>query len=125
MEHFSAWFGIGIAILTVIILPLVNALITRKIDDLKAQVNDVEKARKDDRELFFKRVDDIKDTIANYYVRKDLYNQAMEFHQKETDSKFNNLIESMNKQFDNVEKNIEQVKDLINEKLNSKNKNGG
>lgn len=114
MEHISTWVGLVVALLTVVILPLVNTLITKKIDNLETK-------QKEDRDLYFQRLDIVKDT----YVRKDMYQQAMEFHQKETDSKFNNLVSSMNKQFENVEEKIQNVdgkiddiKDLINDKFN-------
>lgn len=117
MEHISTWMTIVIGVVIPFVGWIFNTLITKKIDDLYGKITEIEQSRKESRELFFKRLDDIRAE----YVRKDLYDQAMQFHQKETDSKFNNLVESMNKQFENVEKNIQEVKQLINEKLNGKN----
>lgn len=111
----------------IIIIPLVgwifNALITKKIDDINTRIDALEVSREEDKSLFFKRLDDYKQIVENTYVLQKMYDQAMQFHQKETDQKFNNLVESMNKQFDNVEKNIEGVKNLINEKFKT-NKGG-
>lgn len=111
-----------ISVLAVIVFPTVGwifrNLITKDIDELNKKIKEIEESRKESRELFFKRLDEIQADVKVNYVRRDLYDQAMQFHQKETDSKFNNLVESMNKQFDNVEKNIDEVKKLINEKIN-------
>lgn len=92
---------------------VINRVITTKIDAL-------ELGRKEDQELFFKRLDSIKDDIKFNYVPKAIYEQAMTFHQKEVDSKFNNLIETMTNNFKNVEIDIKEVKDLINSKFNGK-----
>lgn len=104
-----------------IVFPLVgfifNSLITRKIDDGSNRQDEMEKKTEEDKELLLRRLDDHKKFCENNYVYQKMYDQAMQFHQKETDSKFNNLVESMNKQFENVEKNISGVKDLINEKF--------
>lgn len=112
--------GIIISLTVGIVCPvlgwLFNTIITKKIDAGNIKDQDIEKKQKEDFDLLFKRLDEVKQSC----VRKDMYDQAMQFHQKETDNKFNNLIESMNKQFDNVEKNIDDVKDLINEKFNHK-----
>lgn len=100
MEQVMLW----VTIFGVIIIPLVgwifNSLITRKIDGLEEQLNGQRKA------------------FEENYVRKDIYDQAITFHQKETDNKFHNLVETMNKQFENMEGKIDDVKDLINEKFN-------
>jgi len=118
MSNIGEW----VSILAVIVFPaagwIFRNLITKDIEENKNKIVEIENSRKDSRELFFKRLDEIQVDVKTNYVRRDLYDQAMNFHQKETDSKFNNLVESMNKQFDNVEKNIDEVKRLINEKLN-------
>ncbi len=118
MEHISGW----LAVISVIIFPFIgwvfNTLITNKINELKT-------AQEEDRKLFFKRLDEEQAFCENNYVNQKLYDQAKQFHEKETDAKFNNLVESMNKQFENVEGKIDDIKDLINEKFNGKNKQGG
>lgn len=68
-----------------------------------------------DRDLFFKKYDEVKEI----YVRKDIYQQASEFHQKETDTKFQNLIVLMNSQFKTVEDKIEDLKVLIIKNFNN------
>lgn len=131
MEHISTWVGLVVALLTVVILPLVNTLITNRIDKLENKherdienldkktnsiIEDFERKQKEDRDLYFSRLDDLKDVLKNEYVRRELYEQALHSYQKETDSKFINIVQSMNKEFQNI-------KDLINEKFNG-NKNG-
>lgn len=124
MEQTMLW----VTIFGIIIIPLIgwifNTLITKKIDDLTYQQDK-------DRELFFKKYDILKEHLENSlskmakdieteYVLQKLYDQAMQFHQKETDTKFNNLIETMNGSFKRVEGDIKEVKDLINAKFNAK-----
>ncbi len=99
---------------------VINTLITKKIDAL-------EQGRADDKKEYYNYVNGQRaafEILLKEYVRRDMYEQAMVFHQKETDQKFNGLVESMNKQFENVEGKIDDIKDLINEKFNGKNKNG-
>jgi hypothetical protein len=93
-----------------------NTIITKKIDEGNKRDEAIEKKHKEDIDLIFRKYDDLKGLC----VRKDIYEQAMQFHQKEVDSKFVNLVDSMTKQFENVEKNIDGVKALINEKFNHK-----
>ncbi len=113
LEQAMLW----VTVIGIIIIPLVgtiiNNLITKKIDAL-------ETGRDEDKKTFFTRLDDIKMT----YVRKDLYDQALQFHQKEIDTKFLNLVETVNKNFLSVETDIKdvkgdikEVKDLINSKF--------
>lgn len=120
MEQYMLW----IAIIGTIAFPfggwVINTLITKKIDDQNARITALEAGREEDKEEFYKQLNGVRLSIESTYVRRDIYDQAMSFHQKETDTKFTNLIESMNKQFENVEKNIDGVKDLINEKFNGK-----
>lgn len=84
-------------------------LITKKIDTL--EIN-----QEKDKELFFLRLDAIKDS----YVRKDMYDQAMQFHQKEVDSKFNTVMDSISKLDKDVKEKFTEVKNLINEKFDDK-----
>lgn len=115
MEPISGW----LAIASVIIFPFIgwvfNTLITNKINELKS-------TQEENRNTLFKRIDEEREFSKNNYVNQKLYDQAKQFHEKETDAKFNNLVESMNKQFENVEGKIDDIKDLINEKFNGKNK---
>ena len=68
-----------------------------------------------DRELFFKKFDEVKEL----YVRKDIYEQAMTYHQKETDVKFENMLGRMSDQFKTVEDKIEDLKSLIIKNFNT------
>ncbi len=117
MEQAMLW----ITVFGIIVIPLIgwliNTLITKKIDNL-------ELSRKEDKDLFFNRLDSVKDLLNTQYVRKDLYQQALEYHQKEVDGKFNSLVESINKMDKDVKEKFDEVKDLINEKFNGQ-KQGG
>lgn len=99
-----------VEIVVVVIVPLggfvLNALITKRIDEVK--------------ELFFKRLDEEKMNVSTNYVRKDLYDQAMKFHVEHSDEKFKGMMQMMTTQFNNVEGKIEELKNLINNKLNEK-----
>lgn len=114
-----------VTVVGIIILPIVgtvfNALITKKIDAQDERIKDLEDARKEDKKEFYNQLNGLRQSIAQEYVRRDLYDQAMQFHQKETDTKFLNLIDTMNKNFQNVEADIKEVKNLINSKFNGKN----
>lgn len=111
MESIALWLTAIGAIIIPIGGYVINGLITKKIDELIA-------GRKEDRTLFFDRLDACKKYNEDNFVNQKIYDQAMNFHQKETDSKFTSLIESMNKQFLNVEYKIDDVKQLINDKFN-------
>lgn len=73
-----------------------------------------------DRDLYFKKFDEVKEL----YVRKDIYEQATTFHQKEVDTKFENLLGRMNDQFRTVEEKIEDLKTLIIKNFNTQQNNG-
>lgn len=116
MEQAMLW----VTIVGIIVIPLVgwifNTLITRKIDALEA-------GRKEDRELFFRRLDDEKKENAEElkeYVRLDLYKQAREFQERDFDAKFKSLLNTMTTQFENVEDKIEDLKTMFKEKFNNK-----
>lgn len=85
---------------------ILNSLITKRNDELK--------------ELFFKRLDEEKNNVSTNYVRRDLYDQAMKFHVEHSDEKFKGMMQMMTTQFNNVEDKIEELKNLINNKLNEK-----
>lgn len=113
-------YAVWISILGVIVIPFVgwifNTLITNKINDVNKKIEDVETARKSDREVFFKRLDAVKESTEKDYVRKDLYEQAMKFYNEHNDEKFKSLLTVVNTRFENVEEKIEELKDLINGK---------
>lgn len=126
MEQIMLW----VTIFGIIIIPLLgwvfNSLITKKIDEIISQ-------QKSDRDLFFKKHDILKDQTEERfekvkkdneqeYVSQKLYDQAMAFHQKEFDGKFNMLMDSINKLDTDVKARFDDVKNLINAKFNGKGK---
>lgn len=110
MEQISLWVTIFIGIIIPFVGWIFNSLITNKI-------NDVVSKQKEDKELFFKRLDSVKDEVENNYVRKDLYDQATKFNTEHTDEKFKSLLTIMTTQFSNVEDKIEELKKILNDKL--------
>lgn len=101
----SIWLTIGVGVTVTVIGTILNTLITNKINEGDKKDKEIEEKQKEDRQLFFKRLDEIKES----YVRKDLYLQALDFHNEKHDEKFKNLMEK-----------IEELKKLINEKFKEK-----
>lgn len=106
MEHLSVWIAIFMGVLVPLGGFILNSLITKRNDELK--------------EMFFKRFDEEKMNVSNNYVRKDLYDQAMKFQVEHSDEKFKGMMQIMTSQFNNVEEKIDELKNLINNKLNEK-----
>jgi hypothetical protein len=59
------------------------------------------------------------------YVRKEIYDQAMSFYQKETDTKFENVLSRMDDKFKAVEEKIEGIKELIIKNFNTQQREYG
>lgn len=121
METAMLW----VTIFGIIVIPLIgwaiNTLITKKIDALEEQ-------QKLDRKLFFEKLDEDRDNVEEHlklYVRKEMYDQALGFYERQTDEKFKSMLAIMTTQFSNVEGKIEEIKQLINDKLNGHKNNGG
>ena len=107
-----------VTIFGVIVIPVVgwviNQIITTKIDTLDTN-------QKEDKNLFFRKFDEIKEV----YVRKEIYDQAMSFYQKETDTKFENVLSKMDDKFKAVEEKIEDIKELIIKNFNTQQRASG
>lgn len=112
MDQITIWLTVAIGIIIPFIGWIFNTLITRKIDDIIQQ-------QKENKELFFKRLDEEKDNLMNNYVRKDIYDQAMKFYNEHNDEKFKSLLGTMTTQFNNVEDKIEELKKIMNDKFNN------
>lgn len=110
MDNIALWITATGAIVIPIGGYVINGLITKKIDELII-------GRKEDRELFFARLDASKKIVEDTYVRKDLYQQSMEYHQKEVDVKFTSLVASISKLDGDVKARFDDIKTLINEKF--------
>lgn len=118
MEQIMLW----VTIFGIIVIPLVgwliNTLITKKIDNLEAK-------QEEDKKLFFRKLDEDRENVEDHYVRQDIYNQAMTYHNEKSDEKFKSLLSIVNTQFsnmenkfDNVQEDIAEIKKLINDKIN-------
>lgn len=127
MEQAMLW----VTIFGIIVIPLVgwifNTLITNKIDagniKIEAQEKSLEAAKKE----YYADLNGFRKAIEDGYVRKDLYEQAMKFHSDKNDAEFKSLLAVVNTQFGNMEdkyqnmdEKIDEIKELINEKLNQK-----
>lgn len=131
MEHVTSWAAIFVPIVFTFLGWIFNTVITNKINDIIAQ-------QKDDRELFFKRLDEDRLHVESECVRKDMYEQSMRHHKENEDAVFKSLLSIMNTQFQNMETNmqgygkdikdlegkIDGIKDLIN-KISVNKQNGG
>ena len=117
-----------------IVLPiagsLINSLITKKLDEQKNDIKDLNEKISSLEDLKEKNKNEILESMNGQrssfesklkdYVREDMYKQALEFHTKNSDDKFKSLLAIMTTQFENVEGKIDDLKDLINDKLNGK-----
>jgi hypothetical protein len=123
------WIAIFAPLLVGFMGYILNALITNRIDSL-------EKARIEDKKLFFEQLNGLRASIEKDYVLQKMYDQATAFRNDKNDEKFKSILAMMNTQFDNIEEKIknstdnidskvEDLKDLINEKFNGNNKHGG
>lgn len=112
MENIALWLTVfGGSILTFAGW-IINRLVTNRIDDL-------EKGRKEDRDLFFTRLDAVKAYATENLVRKDIYEQASAFHKQEIDGKFSNLVDSINKLDKDLKDRVEDIKTLILKNFNN------
>ena len=72
------------------------------------------------RQIVFDQLNGLRKSIEDNYVKKDLYDQAMSFYNDKNDEKFKGMLAIMTTQFENVEEKIDDLKNLINEKINGK-----
>lgn len=108
MDNISVWIAIVMGVVVPVGGFVLNALIKKNNDETK--------------ELLFKKFDEEKINVSTNYVRKDMYEQAMKFHAEHSDEKFKSMMQLMMNQYENVEEKIEELKKLINEKLNGHSK---
>ncbi len=125
MEQISVWLTVAGVIVFPFIGWIFNTLITNKINDLKKDHDDTKLQLEEYKELFFKRLDALKENVEHTYVRKDIYDQATLYHLNSSDEKFKSLLSIVNTQFQNIEdkiistdEKIDDLKEFIKEKLN-------
>ena len=122
-----------ITIIGMIVMPLggwlINSLITKKIDDQNSEIEDLKKELSDTKKTFYNSLNGQRAAFEETYVRKDLYDQAIELHRINNDEKFKSLLGIVTTQYTNLESKINEnninmndkitsLKNLINEKFN-------
>lgn len=115
MEPMAFWLSVLVPVVFTFVGWIFNTLITRRIDSIEAK-------QKEDKELFFKQINGLRESIENDYVLQKLYDQAQILNERNNDDKWKSMLAIINTQFQNVENKIEGIKDFINNKFND-NKN--
>lgn len=110
MANAAIWISIVISIIIPFVGWIFRNLISRDIEDIREK-------QKEDHDLFFKRLDAVKEE----YVRKELYDQAVTFRSEAIDEKFKSMLAIMNTQFANIEGKMDELKDLVIDRINHKN----
>lgn len=118
MEQVAIWTAILLPVGISFFVWLFNSIVTNKINDLNKRHDESEEARKTERDLFFKRLDDVKEEMSKNYVRLDMYKLAMDYHSEKSEAKIRGLGENITIQFKNLEAKIEDFKKSIDERLN-------
>lgn len=120
----SAWIAISIGIVIPFIGWIFNTLITNKINELDKNINALEVSHETNRAVLFKRLDETKDYFSDHlekelkeYTRFDIYAQAIKHHSESNDEKFKNLMQTMNKQFENMDDKIDELKKIMTDKI--------
>lgn len=123
---------VWITFIGMIILPIlgfvINQLVTKKIDDanrdnekVNERIDALEKQREEDKRNIYGAINGQRGAFENSlkdYVRKDLYDQAMELHRLNNDEKFKSLLSVVVTQGNNLEAKIEGYNKNMNDKIN-------
>lgn len=117
-----------VTVIGIIIIPvlgwIINAVITRKIDELQDKTKELERSMKEQEDLtlnrsnerfklIFQRMDDYKEYVEKIYVRESEYKIYREYQLQSMDDKFKSLMSTMTSQFQNVEDKIDELKDAL------------
>lgn len=127
MEQFIAWS----TFIGVIIIPclgwIINQIVTKKIDDLDVAIQKLNERldtkqldRENDKKNLYASINGQRtafETTLREYVRKDLYDQAIELHRINNDEKFKSLLSIVTTQYSNLESKINENNINMNEKI--------
>lgn len=118
MEQAMLW----VTIIGMIVLPILglvfNVLITNKFNDDRKRLDELESMRLLDRKEFYEQLNGFRKSVEENYVLQKIYDQAMDFKDKNNDEKFKSILSIMNTQFQNMEDKIGEIKILIKDKFN-------
>lgn len=124
MEQTMMW----IALVGTVVLPIlgwiINTLVTNKIDALNERCKKLEDNSEQNKQEYYGQLNGLRKSIEENYVRRDIYEQAMKFHSDKNDAEFKSLLSIVNTQFASVEGKIDDLKDLITEKINGQKQKG-
>lgn len=119
MESAMLW----VTIVGIIVIPLigwaVNTLITRKIDDQNKRLDELELKLDEIKKSFYTALNGQRTAFEVLYVRKDLYDQAIDLHRINSDEKFKSLLSIVTTQYSNLESKINDNNLNMNEKISS------
>jgi hypothetical protein len=118
MEQVAVWAAIFAPICFTFLGWVFNSVITKKIDDIKAELQTTNDQVKEDRELFFRRLDEEKARVDAEFVRRDMYEQSMRHQRENNEAAVKSLLHIMNTQFANLESKMQGISDKIGEKVN-------
>lgn len=111
-----------VTIVGMIVLPILglifNALITNKFNDDRKRLDELEAMRLLDRKEFYEQLNGFRKSVEEHYVLQKIYDQAMDFKDKNNDEKFKSMLSIMTTQFENMEEKIGEVKSLLKDKIN-------
>ena len=120
MEQPMLW----VTVIGIIVLPflgwIINTLITKKIDDANEEIEKVSKELESAKESLDKALNGQRtsfETTLKEYVRKEMYDQAIELHRINNDEKFKSLLSIVTTQYTNLESKINENNINMNEKI--------
>ncbi len=100
---------VWITAIGMVIIPLIGwlfkVLFARDIEDIKRQ-------QKEDKELFFRKLDEDRLEAQIQFVRRDIYEQAMRFNHDGLDAKFESIQEKLDGIRTQMEDKIGDIKEL-------------
>lgn len=116
MENVNIWVTIGVGIVIASVGGVLHTLIVNKINEGNKRDDEIEAQQKSDRDLFFTRLDTIKDTADKTFVKKELYEQSVRHASENNIASIKVIIDLVNSKFDvlnsKLDEKVQQVKDL-------------
>lgn len=111
MDPIVSWAAVLVPVFLGFLGWIINNLITKKIDDCSTETEDLKKDLNGQRASF--------ESALKEYVRKELYDQAIELHRINSDDKFKSLLGIVTTQYTSLEAKINQNNLNVNEKIES------